>query len=97
MFVLISKCVQKRLCYCQYWLLDDEALCRVALNIYEMVQHERIEECGPPYWSAVLLIFSNGLLPVLNSTFNFFIYFFAGHKFRAALLALVTCRSKMKM
>ena len=65
---------------------------RVALNIYEVFDHEQISECGPPVWSMIFNVFSNGVLPALNSTINFFIYFLAGKKFRRSLLNFVFCR-----
>ena len=65
---------------------------RVALNFYEVVDFEQINQCGPPVWSRTFGIFSNSVLPTLNSTINFFIYFLAGKKFRERLLNLVLCR-----
>lgn len=65
---------------------------RVALNIYEFFDQEQINICGPPVWSMIFHIFSNGVLPALNSAINFFIYFLAGRKFRQSLLNLLLCR-----
>ena len=65
---------------------------KVSLNFYEVLDMERIEKCGPPVWSLIFNVFSNGLLPVLNCTINFFIYFLAGKKFRTSLLNLLLCR-----
>jgi len=65
---------------------------KVALNFYEVLDIERIEQCGPPVWSLIFSVFSNGLLPALNCTINFFIYFLAGKKFRTSLLNLLLCR-----
>ena len=65
---------------------------RVALNFHEVVDFEQISQCGPPIWSRIFSIFSNSVLPALNSTINFFIYFFAGKKFRESLLNLILCR-----
>ena len=61
---------------------------RVALNIYEVFDHEQISECGPPVWSMIFNVYSNGILPALN----FFIYFLAGKKFRRSLLNFLFCR-----
>ena len=66
---------------------------RVALNIYEVFDYEQISECGPPVWSMIFKNFSNDILPALNSTINFFIYFLAGKKFRRSLLNLAFCRN----
>jgi len=66
---------------------------RVALNIYEVFDYEQISECGPPIWSMIFKVFSNDILPALNSTINFFIYFLAGKKFRRSLLNLVFCQN----
>eukprot|EP00092_Neocalanus_flemingeri_P004693 GFUD01005057.1.p1 GENE.GFUD01005057.1~~GFUD01005057.1.p1 ORF type:complete len:384 (-),score=75.01 GFUD01005057.1:129-1280(-) len=65
---------------------------RVALNFHEVLDFEQIEQCGPPVWSLIFSVFSNSLLPAINSTINFFIYFLAGKKFRNSLLNLVFCR-----
>jgi len=65
---------------------------RVALNIYEFFEQEKLSICEPPVWSEVFHIFSNGVLPAFNSAINFFIYFLAGKKFRRSLLNLVLCR-----
>eukprot|EP00092_Neocalanus_flemingeri_P009194 GFUD01009895.1.p1 GENE.GFUD01009895.1~~GFUD01009895.1.p1 ORF type:complete len:351 (+),score=72.97 GFUD01009895.1:191-1243(+) len=65
---------------------------RVALNFHEVLEFEQIDQCGPPVWSLIFSVFSNSLLPAINSTINFFIYFLAGKKFRNSLLNLVFCR-----
>jgi len=65
---------------------------RVALNIYEFYEMEKISICGPAVWSMIFKVFSNEVLPALNSAINFFIYFLAGKKFRRSLLNLVLCR-----
>ena len=65
---------------------------RVALNFYEVLDLEQIDLCGPPLWSRIFSVFSNSLLPTINSTINFFIYFLAGRKFRKNLLKM--CKSK---
>jgi len=65
---------------------------RVALNIYEFYDKEKNDECGPPVWSMIFMVFSNQVLPALNSAINFFIYFLAGKKFRRSLVNLVLCR-----
>ena len=67
---------------------------RVALNIYEVFDYEQISACGPPLWSVIFQIFSNGILPALNSAINFFIYFLAGRKFRNSLMNLLLCRDE---
>jgi len=66
---------------------------KVAINFYEVLDMERIEQCGPPVWSLIFNVFSNGLLPALNCTINFFIYFLAGKKFRSSLLKMCKCRN----
>jgi len=68
---------------------------RVVLNIYETIEMEQISKCGPPFWSFYFITFSNSLLPVLNATLNFFIYFFAGKKFRKALFAMISCKKQV--
>ena len=70
---------------------------RVALNIYEVFDYEQISICGPPFWSVVFQVFSNGILPALNSAINFFIYFLAGRKFRNSLMNLLLCRNDATM
>eukprot|EP00092_Neocalanus_flemingeri_P036969 GFUD01040248.1.p1 GENE.GFUD01040248.1~~GFUD01040248.1.p1 ORF type:complete len:384 (+),score=91.46 GFUD01040248.1:150-1301(+) len=65
---------------------------RVALNFHEVLEFEQIDQCGPPVWSLIFSVFSNSLLPAINSTINFFIYFLAGKKFRKSLLNLVFCQ-----
>ena len=65
--------------------------------MYEVLELDTINECGPPYWSHVFVIFSNGLLPILNSTLNFFIYFFAGKKFRQSLFKMITCAKEDRL
>jgi len=70
---------------------------RVALNIYEVFDYEKISICGPPFWSVVFQVFSNGILPALNSAINFFIYFLAGRKFRNSLMNLLLCRNDTTM
>ena len=67
---------------------------RVALNIYEVFDYEQISICGPPFWSVVFQVFSNGILPALNSAINFFIYFLAGRKFRDNFMNLLLCRDR---
>jgi len=56
---------------------------------------DQINQCGPPFWSFYFITFSNSLLPGLNSTLNFFIYFFAGKKFRKALFAMISCKKQV--
>merc|ERR1711872_1175071 len=70
---------------------------RVALNIYEFFDQEQINICGPPVWSMNFHIFSNGVLPALNSAINLFIYFLAGRKFRNSLMNLLLCRNDATM
>jgi len=70
---------------------------RVAMNIYEALEFDKISQCGPPMWSFYFNIFSGGLFPVLNSTLNFFIYFFAGKKFRNSFCALLTGRKEVSI
>lgn len=69
-------------------------LFRVVLNIHEVLDIDN--PCGPPLWSHYFLLFSNEVLPVLNATVNFFIYFFAAKKFRTALMDMVLCRKKTR-
>ena len=77
-----------------FWQQPDS---RVALNFYEVLELDKISRCGPPFWSHVFMIFSNGLLPILNSTLNFFIYFFAGKKFRQSLFNMITCKKEDRL
>ena len=67
---------------------------RLALNFYEALDSENIGQCGPPIWSMIFHVFSNSLLPVINSTSNFFIYFLAGKNFRISLLRMLKCRKE---
>jgi len=69
---------------------------KVALNFYEVLDIERIEQCGPPVWSLIFNVFSNGLLPALNCTINFFIYFLAGRKFRISLFKMCKYRNEQE-
>lgn len=68
---------------------------RVALNIYEAMEFEKTLICGPPLWSMYFHIFSDGLFPILNSTLNFFIYFFAGKQFRNSLCSIFTGKKEV--
>merc|ERR1719430_2902351 len=61
---------------------------RLVLNFYEALYSEYIATCGPPVWSHIFHVFSNSLLPVLNSTSNFFVYILAGRQFRENLVKL---------
>ena len=67
---------------------------RLALNFYEALDSENIGHCGPPVWSMIFHVFSNSLLPVINSTSNFCIYFLAGKNFRSSLLRMLQCRKE---
>merc|ERR1712106_1202695 len=59
---------------------------RLALNFYEALDSAYIGMCGPPVWSL--------LLPVCNSTANFFVYFLAGTAFRGNMVRMLTCRAE---
>jgi len=66
---------------------------RVVFNVYEnSVFHNR--NCEPPLWSHYFYILSNRLLPILNATVNFFIYFFTAKKFRKALFNTLLCKKE---
>ena len=67
---------------------------RVVMNIHEVLDIGN--PCGQPLWSHYLLLFSNEILPVLNATVNFFIYFFAAKKFRTALMDMVLYRKQTR-
>merc|ERR1711874_475443 len=65
---------------------------RLALNFYEAVHSEYIGMCGPSVWSLIFHVFSNSLLPVINSTSNFFVYILAGgNTFRQSLIGVLRC------
>jgi len=64
---------------------------RLALNMYEVLDMQNIEDCGPPFWAIIIYTVSNTLLTI-NSALNFFIYFLAGSKFRRTLLTLLSCQ-----
>jgi O-antigen ligase len=67
---------------------------RLVLNFYEALDSENIGQCGPPVWSMIFHVFSNSLLPVINSTSNFFIYFLAGKNFKSSLFRMLKCRKE---
>jgi len=69
---------------------------RLVLNFYEAIYSEYIMTCGPPVWSLIFHVFSNSLLPVINSTSNFFVYILAGKHFRENLVKLFECVEEAK-
>lgn len=66
---------------------------RLALNMFECLEFERIAECGPPVWSLLFKEISSDLLPIVNSSVNLIIYLAAEHSFRRALLGLLSCQA----
>ena len=66
---------------------------RLALNMFECLEFERIAECGPPAWSLLYKEVSSDLLPIVNSSVNLIIYLAAEPSFRRALLGLLSCRT----
>ena len=61
-------------------------------NVYEVLIFHNLDKHGGAQWSFYFLIFSNEIFPIVNATVNFFIYFFAAKKFRAALFNILLCK-----
>ena len=66
---------------------------RLALNMFECLEFERIAECGPPVWSLLFKEISSDLLPIVNSSVNLIIYLAAEPSFRRALMGLLGCQA----
>ena len=66
---------------------------RIALNIFECLEFDRISTCGPPAWALVFKEFCSDLLPILNSSVNLIIYLGAEPRFRRSLRSLLRCSS----
>jgi len=64
----------------------------VIFNVYEVLIFHNLDKHGGAQWSFYFLIFSNEIFPIVNATVNFFIYFFAAKKFRAALFNILLCK-----
>ena len=67
---------------------------RIALNMFECLEFERIRACGPPAWSLLFKEISSDLLPIVNSSVNLIIYLSAEPRFRQALLS---CQSSYQV
>ena len=70
---------------------------RIALNMFECLEFERIRACGPPAWSLLFKEISSDLLPIVNSSVNLIIYLSAEPRFRQALLGLLSCQSSYQV
>ena len=70
---------------------------RIALNMFECLEFERISACGPPVWSLLFKEISSDLLPIVNSSVNLIIYLSAEPRFRQALLGLLSCQSSYQV
>ena len=57
--------------------------------LIEIIIISSLARCGPPAWALVCSMFSNSLLPVINSSSNLLIFLAAEPRVRTTLHSLV--------